>query len=117
MLLEHQLKEHIKATYIPSVLKQVPPHYDPEHGLLALKVKLDLAKTLRTAREIGAFVVGNFSEFSKLVEICIVEVIFEHKKLKIGTWGVNLAFTISNCVLPRHNIESTEFLSTMFQKS
>jgi hypothetical protein len=36
--------------------------------------------------------------------------------MKTPAFGINLSFNIQNCSLPRHNLESIEFLSSMFQQ-
>lgn len=116
MLLEKQIKDHIKTNFISSVIKQIPPNYDPAHGLLTLSVRVDFIKTVRSAKEIASFIVGNFVEFSRLVETSILEMM-EEAHLCPPAYGLNLSFTVQNCSLPRHNLESIEFLSSMFEQS
>lgn len=40
----------------------------------------------------------------------------EESNLKVPAYGVNISFHIQNCSLPRHNLESNEFLSSLFQQ-
>jgi hypothetical protein len=73
MLLQKQIKAHIKTNFLPSVIKKIPQDYDPTHGLLTLTVKVDLMKTFRQASHIASFIVGNFSEFYQIVEESVLE--------------------------------------------
>jgi len=67
MLVQHQIKTYIKNNYLPAVLKQIPINKDITQSLLTLTVKIDLIKTLKQAKDIATFIIGNFIEFHLLV--------------------------------------------------
>ena len=105
MLVQHQIKAYIKSNFLPSVLKQIPINEDLSQRLLTLTVKIDLIKTLKQAKDIGTFIIGNFIEFQQLVEQSILESL-EESGIMLSSSGLNTSFYIHNCSLPRHNLES-----------
>jgi hypothetical protein len=115
MLLEREIKNYINANYLPALIKKIPTDNTAAGGIMALALKLDLTKTLRQHNSIGLFVIGDYPRFVKLVEECILEAIAD-LKVDPPQYGVNISFSISNCPLTRHNLESVEFLSTVFEQ-
>jgi hypothetical protein len=101
-----KIKDYIKGTMLPSVMRQIPTNEDLTHSILTITVKIDLLRTLKQAKEIGTFIIGDFIEFNHLLESSILEVM-EDSGRKVPKYGVKLVFNIHNCSLPRHNLEST----------
>jgi hypothetical protein len=112
MLLERELKAFIRNTLLTTVLKQLPSECS---GSLSVSLKLDLTKTLRQGYAIGAFIIGDFPSFIKLIDDCLFEGMVE-MKVNPPIYGVNISLALTNCPLPRHNIESVEFLTAAFEQ-
>ena len=108
-----QLQTYVKDNYLPALMQQLTPL---PHGLLSPTVRIDFIKTLRQAKHVASFIIGNFLEFTQLVEDTLLQRL-EEQGLKVPPEGVNLTFFIINCSLPRHNLESTEFLTSVFQQA
>lgn len=101
---------------LPPLLRQVPGLLQSQPGILTLAFKLDITKTLRHNLSIGLFIIGDYPKFIQLVEETMLEGMVQ-SDLEPPHYGVNIAFSFANCPLPRHNLESVEFLTASFEQS
>lgn len=111
MLLERELKAFIRNTLVSPLLKSLPNNTTPS----SLHIKVDLTKTLRQNYPVGVFIIGDYSQFFRLTEDCLLEAMTDTRILPPPE-GFNIEVSLSNCPLPRHNIESVEFLSAAFEQ-
>lgn len=100
MLLERELKTYIRNNLL-APLKLLPNTPAPP----SLHIKLDLTKTLRHNYPVGVFIIGDYPQFYKLLEESLIESLGE-SRIAMTTEGVNIDVSLSNCPLPRRNIES-----------
>lgn len=60
MLIQNQVKEFLDTSYRKLILSQIPATYNAENVLLNISLKLDLAKILRSNRQMGTLIISQF---------------------------------------------------------
>lgn len=101
MLLERELKTYIRTTLL-APLKHLPPNAPAPP---TLHIKLDLTKTLRHNYPVGVFIIGDYPQFYRLLEESFIETLGE-SRIPLPSEGVSIDVSLSNCPLPKRNIES-----------
>jgi hypothetical protein len=84
--------------------------------MLNISLKLDLAKIMKTNRQIGTFIIAQFPMFENCVRGAI-EGFMAEEGLGKPEHGVHLLVSVANCPLPTQNIKSPEFQLMGFEQS
>ena len=103
-----QVIAFISDNYKEHILKQIPPHYDPEQTLISIEMKLDLTKIFRKNRTMGLYIISHFPAFEREANQAVIALL-QREQFATASHGIHLIMNISNCPLPTQNIRSTDF--------
>ena len=121
-----QIIDFIQKTYADEVIQQYENSKDAknfDNSSLEFNLKMDLSRVLKNEKLLGDFIVGRYSEFVHYVERSITKILEEYthggsltdENVSEAKISVNLHFT--SCPLPKHDIESPNFIIKAFENT